>query len=59
MLDDLQDFIKGYYTNHLPHPLIIAQKFMLRFPKYGKDIGLSAISDVVDYVLKSSYQNKL
>jgi hypothetical protein len=52
MLDDLHKFISFNYSKQLPHSILIAQSFMLRFPKYGNDIGLSAISDAVEYVKK-------
>jgi hypothetical protein len=50
MLDDLHKFISFNYPKHLPHPLLIAQSFMLKFPKYGNEIGLTAISDAVEYL---------
>jgi hypothetical protein len=52
MLDDLHKFISFNYSKQLPHSILIAQSFMLKFPKYGNDIGLTAISDAVEYVIK-------
>jgi hypothetical protein len=52
MLDDLHMFISFNYSKQLPHSILIAQSFMLKFPKYGNDIGLTAISDSVEYVIK-------
>jgi hypothetical protein len=52
MLNDLRRFISSNYSKQLPHSILIAQSFMLKFPKYGTDIGLTAISDAVEYVKK-------
>jgi hypothetical protein len=52
MLDDLQKFISYNYSKNLPHPILIAQSFMLKFPKYGDNIDLSAITNAVEYVIK-------
>jgi hypothetical protein len=50
ILDDLQTFISENYRIHLPHSLLIAQAFCLKFTEYGRSFGVSAISDAVDYV---------
>jgi len=38
------------YHDSLPHSLIIAQAFCLRFKDYGNDFGVSVITDAVEYV---------
>jgi hypothetical protein len=53
VLDDINEFIRVNYINYhdsLPHSLIIAQAFCLRFKDYGNDFGVSAITDAVEYV---------
>jgi len=50
VLDDLSKFIENYH-GILPHSILIAQSFCLRFNEYGKEYGVSAISDTVEYVL--------
>jgi hypothetical protein len=52
ILDDLHKFISFNYSKQLPHSILIAQSFMLKFPKYGNEIGLTLISDAVEYVKK-------
>ncbi|AKB60716.1 hypothetical protein [Methanosarcina mazei] len=61
VLDDINEFIRTNYTNFhhsLPHSLIISQAFCLRFKEYGNDFGVSVIADAVEYVKKSSIENK-
>lgn len=50
ILEDLRTFISENYHIHLPHSLLIAQAFCLKFTEYGKSFGVSAISDAVEYV---------
>ena len=53
VLDDINKFIHVNYLNYhdsLPHSLIIAQAFCLRFKDYGNDFGVSVITDAVEYV---------
>ena len=53
VLDDINEFIRVNYINYhdsLPHSLIIAQAFCLRFKDYGNDFGVSVITDAVEYV---------
>jgi hypothetical protein len=59
VLDDINEFIYENYVNFhlsLPHSLIIAQAFCLRFKEYGNDFGVSVIADAVEYV--KSYKQK-
>jgi hypothetical protein len=57
VLDDLENFISKNYHRSLPHPLIIAQAFCLRFKEYGTDFGVYSIANAVEYV--STRQIKL
>jgi len=53
VLDDINKFIHVNYMNYhdsLPHSLIIAQAFCLRFKDYGNEFGVSEITDAVEYV---------
>jgi hypothetical protein len=52
MEDDLHKFIYSNYPNTLPHSLLVAQSFMLKFPKYGKEFSFSEITDAVEYLIK-------
>ncbi|MDQ1275716.1 MAG: hypothetical protein QG610_1291 [Euryarchaeota archaeon] len=61
VLDDINNFIRTNYVNFhisLPHSLIIAQAFCLRFKEYGNDFGVSVIADAVEYVKKLSIENE-
>jgi hypothetical protein len=50
---DLNKFISTSYSKKLPHPLLIAQAFCLRFQEHGKKYGLSTITDNVEYIIKN------
>jgi hypothetical protein len=52
---DLNNFISTYYSEHLPHPLLIAQAFCLRFQEHGKKYSLSTITDNVEYIINNRY----
>jgi hypothetical protein len=52
MSDDLHRFISYNYSKQLPHSLLVAQSFMLKFPKYGKEFSFSEITDAVEYLIK-------
>lgn len=54
VLDDINEFILVNYHGSLPHSLIIAQAFCLRFNNYGNDYGVSEITEAVEYIKKSS-----
>jgi hypothetical protein len=51
VLDDLSKFISSF--SHLPHPLLIAQKFCLKYNNYGKQFGFPAIVDMVEHLIKN------
>ncbi|WP_048064872.1 hypothetical protein [Methanosarcina acetivorans] len=50
VLDDINGFIHENYHHSLPHSLLIAQAFCLRFNDYGNEFGVSEITDAVEYV---------
>jgi hypothetical protein len=54
MLDDLHKFIYSNYPNTLPHSLLVAQSFMLKFPKYGNEFSFSTITNAVEYLKNNS-----
>lgn len=61
VLDDINTFIRINYVNlriSLPHSLIIAQAFCLRFKEYGNNFGVSVIADAVEDVKKSQRKTK-
>jgi hypothetical protein len=51
MLDDLSKFISTYHRGKLPHPLLIAEKFILKYQDYGRKFDFSAITEAVEYVI--------
>lgn len=53
--NDLNKFIFTYYSKNLPHPLLIAQEFCLKFQEYGKEFSLSTVTDIVEYIINNSY----
>ena len=52
VLDDLSKFISSF--SDLPHPLLIAQKFCLKYKEYGKQFGLPVIVDMVEQLIKNN-----
>jgi hypothetical protein len=52
---DLNTFISTYYSKYLPHPLLIAQAFCLRFQEYGQKYSLHEVTDTVEYILKNNH----
>jgi len=49
---DLCRFISETYSNSLPDSLIIAQAFILKYPDYGREFGLSSINYVIEDGIK-------
>lgn len=45
--DDLSNFISKTYSGRLPNSLIIAQAFIMKYPEYGREYGLSSINSVI------------
>jgi hypothetical protein len=56
--NDLKKFVSTNYSKQLPHPLLIAQAFCLRFKQYGEKYDLSTITDAVEDIIKNSFDNK-
>jgi hypothetical protein len=52
VIDDLSRFISENYRDGLPNSLLIAQSFILKYPDYGKEFGLSKINRVIEYGMK-------
>jgi hypothetical protein len=55
VLDDLIKFISEKHPKNVPHSLIVAQAFCLKYPDYGKKYGLSRISDAVEVIKRDLY----
>jgi hypothetical protein len=55
--NNLNTFISTYYSKQLPHPLLIAQTFCLRFQKYGKIFSLRTITDNVESIITNNSSN--
>jgi hypothetical protein len=51
VLDDLSKFISSFSDLH---PLLIAQKFCLKYKEYGKQFGLPVIVDMVEYLIRNN-----
>jgi len=51
---DLNKFISTYYCKHLPHPLLIAQEFCLRYQEHGEKYSLSTITYAVENIVKNN-----
>ena len=52
LLGDVFKFILIYYREHLPHSLLIAQKFCLKHQEHGKKFSLSTITEAAEHVMK-------
>ena len=50
--NDLKRFIYTNYPVQLPHPLLIAQAFCLKFEEYGKKYDFSTITNAVEDIIK-------
>lgn len=55
--DDLSNFISKTYNRDLPNTLIIAQAFILKYPAYGREYGLSTINSVIEEGIKHGLFN--
>jgi hypothetical protein len=53
--NDLNNFISTYHSEQLPHPLLIAQAFCLRFQDYGKRFSLFTITDNVEFIISNNH----
>jgi|WetSurMetagenome_2_1015567.scaffolds.fasta_scaffold1040764_1 hypothetical protein len=54
VIQDLVRFISYNYQKNLPNSLLISQAFILKYPNYGKEFGLSAINNVVEYEIRNN-----
>jgi hypothetical protein len=52
VFNDLNNFIAKYYDNKVPNTLLVAQKFILEYPEYGKKFGLSEINKAIEHGLE-------
>jgi hypothetical protein len=52
VFNDLIRFISERYSNNLPNSLLVAQAFILKYPKYGKEFGLSTINYAIEDGIK-------
>jgi hypothetical protein len=52
VLNDLIRFIDGKYQRQLPHSLLIAQAFILKYTVYGREYGLPAINKAIEDGIK-------
>lgn len=52
VFDDLASFIFENYHNGLPNSLLISQAFIMKYPYYGREYGLSAINCVIETGIK-------
>ena len=55
VFDDLTKFISETHPTNVPHSLIVAQAFILKYPDYGKKYDLSQISDAVEFIKRDLY----
>jgi len=47
VFDDLTKLISENHPKNVPHSLIVAQAFIMKYPDYGKKYDLSQISHAV------------
>jgi hypothetical protein len=52
VIDDLNRFISKNYSNNLPHSLLIAQSFILKYPEHGTKYGLSSMNYIIEDGIK-------
>jgi len=52
ILNDLTSYISQTYSENLPNSLLVAQAFILKYPDYGKEFGLSAINKLIEDGIK-------
>jgi hypothetical protein len=52
VFNDLTSFISHNYPPNLPNSLLIAQAFILKYPKYGREFGLTAINYAIEDGIK-------
>lgn len=52
VFEDLTSFISITYKENLPNSLLIAQTFILKYPNYGREYGLSVINYAIEDGMK-------
>ena len=52
ILNDITIFISQTYSGSLPNSLLIAQAFILKYPHYGEEFGLSEINKIIEDGMK-------
>jgi hypothetical protein len=52
VFDDICRFISENYSNNTSNSLLVAQAFCLKYQKYEKTFGLSAINKVIEDGIK-------
>ncbi len=57
VLNDLVSFVSNNYSEPLPNSLLIAQKFILKYPSYGREFSLSAINRAIEDGIKRDLFN--
>lgn len=55
VFDDIIKFLSEYYPHNVPHSLIVAQAFILKYQDYGNKYDLSQISDAVEVIKRDLY----
>ncbi len=52
VFDELIRFVHETNRDGLPNSLLIAEKFILKYPDYGKEFGLTKINKAIEYGIK-------
>ncbi len=52
VFDELVRFVQGSDHDGLPNSLLIAEKFILKYPDYGKEFGLTEINKAIEDGIK-------
>jgi hypothetical protein len=58
VFDELIRYISAIYETDLPNSLLIAQAFILEYPDYGREFGLSAINSAIEEAIKEGLFKK-
>ncbi len=54
---EITNFISKTCRSDLPNSLLIAQAFIMRYPEYGREYGLSIINSVIEDGIKRGLFN--
>ena len=52
VFDELVRFVQGSGHDGLPNSLLIAEKFILKYPDYGKEFDLTEINKAIEDGIK-------